>query len=170
MNTSAGTGARRREEIRRLVRKAPVRSQEELQQLLAERGFAVAQPTLSRDLTLLGLAKTPNGYVDPVAAGGASFVPVESREERWTRHVAESVLSAAVASSLVVLRTPPAAAHAVALALDQAELPGVSGTIAGDDTIFVATPSPAAARRLAARVAALLAPARAVRPVRRPRA
>jgi transcriptional regulator of arginine metabolism len=56
----------------------------------------------------------------------------------------------------VVVRTPPAAAHPVARALDEAELAGVVGTIAGDDTVFVATPSDGAARALARRMAASL--------------
>jgi transcriptional regulator of arginine metabolism len=56
----------------------------------------------------------------------------------------------------VVVRTPPAAAHRVARALDEAELAGVAGTIAGDDTVFVATPSDSAARALARRLAASL--------------
>ena len=64
---STGEALRRREEILRLVRGHAVRSQEELQSLLRRRGFAVAQPTLSRDLKSLGLVRTPTGYVAPPA-------------------------------------------------------------------------------------------------------
>lgn len=163
MNTSGGA-LRRREEIRRLVRREAVRSQEELQELLLSRGFEVAQPTLSRDLRELGLAKTHAGYVDP-AAGGAAFVAPEGREERLARVLGAFGLGVQVAASLVVVKTPPAGAQAVGLALDAAELSDVVGTISGDDTVFVATPSASAARRLAARLAAALPG----RPARRPR-
>ena len=56
---------RRREEIAAIVRSTAVASQAQLLKLLRQRGFRVTQPTLSRDLHELGLAKTPNGYVAP---------------------------------------------------------------------------------------------------------
>ena len=65
-------------------------------------------------------------------------------------------LSIRPAGSLVVVKTPPASAHPVARALDEAQLAGVAGTIAGDDTVFVATPGDGAARALARRMAAWL--------------
>ena len=162
---------RRRDEILRVVRERPVHSQEELQQRLAERGFAVAQPTLSRDLKDLGLAKTPSGYVAPgpdeafdtTAFGGRLK---ERQEERLNRALDEFVLSVARAGMLVVLKTPPAAAHPVARAIDEASLEGAVGTIAGDDTIFLAAGSGEAAARLAARFSATL---NQRRPARRPR-
>lgn len=151
-----GTGRRRRE-ILALVGLGGVRSQEELQRRLRRRGIAVAQPTLSRDLKALGLAKTPTGYVTTPAG---AFVPAETRRTALERTVAEFVLSVRAAASLVVVRTPPAGAHPLARALDEALLPDVVGTIAGDDTVFVATPGPAAALRLERRLRAPLAPAR----------
>jgi transcriptional regulator of arginine metabolism len=143
---------RRRREILALVGAGGVRSQEELQRRLRRRGIAVAQPTLSRDLRSLGLAKTPAGYV---AASGAAFVPADVRAAALERAVGEFVLSVRAAGSLVVVRTPPAGAHPVARALDEADLPAVVGTIAGEDTVFVATTGPAAARLVERR---LLAP------------
>ena len=126
-----------------------MRSQEEIQRQLRRRGIAVAQPTLSRDLKALGLAKTPAGYVTP---GRVVFVPAEMRHQVLDRRLAESVLSVRAAASLVVIRTPPAGAHPLARALDEADLDQVIGTVAGDDTVFVATPGPAAARRLERRL------------------
>jgi len=134
-----------------------VRSQEELQRRLRRRGIAVAQPTLSRDLKTLGLAKTPAGYVTPSAG---VFVPAETRQGALGRAVGEFVLSVRAAASLVVVRTPPAGAHPFARALDEAELPDVVGTIAGDDTVFVATLGPSAALRLERRLRTPVAPAR----------
>lgn len=147
---------RRRDAIVRLVREEPVRSQEELQRLLARRGFDATQPTLSRDVRELGLVKTPRGYSLPGDAGPAA--DAERRLGRLARVLADSLLSVRIAGTLVVLKTPPAGAHPLARALDEAELPEAVGTIAGDDTIFVAAPDPAAARALAARLSTPGAP------------
>jgi transcriptional regulator of arginine metabolism len=62
----------------------------------------------------------------------------------------------AAAGTLVVVKTPPAAAHTVGLAIDNAELSEVVGSVAGDDTVFLATLSPEVAARLALRLAAIL--------------
>ena len=140
------------------MREGAVRSQEEIQRRLRRRGIAVAQPTLSRDLRALGLAKTPAGYVTP---GGTAAVPAETRQGALDRALGESVLSVQVAASLVVIRTPPAGAHPLARALDEAELADVVGTVAGDDTVFVATPGAPAALRLERRLRAPLTPRRA---------
>jgi transcriptional regulator of arginine metabolism len=140
------------------VRGEAIHSQEELQRCLATRGFQVAQPTLSRDLRDLGLAKTPNGYVAP-DSGGVFPVPPPAREQRESRLdgvLRAHVRSIATAHTLVVVKTPPAAAHPVGLAIDEAELPEVVGSVAGDDTVFLATTSPEIAGRLAARLTEIL--------------
>ncbi len=159
MNIHAtGTALRRRDEILRLVRERAVRSQEELAGLLRARGFRVAQPTLSRDVRDLGLAKTAAGYVLPASVGPAPDAVRVSGGQRVEKAVRDSVLTVVPAGTLVVLKTPPAQAHPVARALDEDPMPGVAGTIAGDDTIFVATTGAAAAARLADRFRALLRP------------
>src|SRR5215510_3377834 len=156
MNEPRDTGSLRRQEIiLDVVRASAVRSQGELQQLLRKRGVAVAQPTLSRDLRELGLAKTPRGYLAPGVAV-ARFAPAALREEKLRRILRTFALSVRPAGSLVVVKTPPASAHPVARALDEAQLAGVAGTIAGDDTVCVATPGDGAARALARRMAAWL--------------
>jgi transcriptional regulator of arginine metabolism len=160
-NQTSGQARRRRAEILRLVQERPVRSQEELQLLLRQRGFAAAQPTLSRDVRDLGLARTPTGYTAPPAP--SPFVPGERREDALDRTLARDVLSVQAAGTLVIIRTPAAGAHPVARALDEAALPGVVGTIAGDDTVFVATAGAGSARRLARRLAAPLTPSRVLR-------
>jgi len=156
---------RRRAAILELVREHAVRSQEELQQLLRRRGFTVAQPTLSRDLKDLGLARTPTGYA--ASAPPSSFVPGARREAALDRALAHSALVAQAAGTLVVVKTPPGEAHPVARAVDESGLPVVVGTIAGDDTVFIATPSPAAARKVERR---LRVPLSAIRQTRRARA
>jgi transcriptional regulator of arginine metabolism len=156
MNEHREAGSlRRREAIVDLLRSGTVRSQAEFQQLLRKRGIVVAQPTLSRDLRELGLAKTPRGYLAPQAAV-TRFAPASMREEKLRRALRGFALSIRPAGLLVVVKTPPAAAHSLARALDEAELAGVVGTIAGDDTVFVATPSEKAARALARRMTASL--------------
>src|SRR5256886_14603087 len=149
MNIHAhGDGLRRRDEILRIVGELSVHSQDELQALLKKRGFRVTQPTLSRDLRELGVAKSPNGYVTRDAfAGGAvvAFAPRDVAESRLDQAVAEYVTGADTAGNLVVIRTPAASAQPVASAIDGASIDGVLGTIGGEDTIFVAFRTPSEA-------------------------
>ena len=155
-HTSETQGSTRRHEaILEAIKARTVRSQGELRGLLRRRGFDVAQPTLSRDLRELGLAKTPTGYVAPESAV-TRFAPAPLRETRLRRALAAYGLSVQPAGALVVIRTPSAGAHPLARTLDEAALPEVVGTIAGDDTIFVATTGERTARTLARRLAAAL--------------
>jgi transcriptional regulator of arginine metabolism len=156
MNIHAhGGGLRRRDEILRIVSDQSVHSQDELLALLKKRGFRVTQPTLSRDLRELGVAKSPNGYVTRDAfAGGAvvAFAPRDVVETRLEQAIAEYVTGADTAGNLVVIRTPAASAQPVASAIDAASIDGVLGTIGGDDTIFVAFRTPSAASEFVERV------------------
>lgn len=143
---------RRREEILRIVRETAVHSQDELLAALRTQGVKVTQPTLSRDLRELGLVKTPNGYVTPEAlAPVAAFAP-RVIEHRFEQLVRDSVLTAEAAMNLVVIKTPVAAAQPLASAIDATEIGDAMGTIGGDDTIFVAFRTPAAAEAFARRV------------------
>lgn len=144
---------RRREEILRIVRASAVHSQDELMAALRTHGFTVTQPTLSRDLRELGLVKTPNGYVSTeTIAPVATFTPRATMEHRFEQLVKDSVISAEAALNLVIVKTPVAAAQPLASAIDTMNLDGVAGTIGGDDTIFVAFRTPAAAESFAQRV------------------
>src|SRR5919206_4627001 len=116
MNIHAhGEILRRREEILRIIREQVVHSQDALLAALRKHGFRVTQPTLSRDLHELGVAKSPNGYVAPGDLAAvtpiAAFTPRELRNERFEQLVRDSVLSAEAAVNLVVIRTPPAGAQ-----------------------------------------------------------
>jgi transcriptional regulator of arginine metabolism len=139
-----GGKAARHARIVTLLKDRPVRSQAELSLALADAGFGVAQATLSRDLEELGAVKlrTADGglpcYVipedgAPLTARSADDAP----PQRLARLVAELLVSADASANLVILRTPPGAAHFLASAVDRAALPDVVGTIAGDDTILV---------------------------------
>ena len=150
------TKAARHARIVALLGEHPVRSQAELAALLQRAGVHVTQGTLSRDLDELGAVKlrTPDGglpvYVvpedgSPLTARGADDAP----PHRLARLIGELLTSADASGNLVVLRTPPGAAHFLASALDRAGLPEVIGTIAGDDTILVVARDPAGGRALA---------------------
>jgi len=157
MNIHApGEALRRREEILRIVRETSVASQDELLRLLGKRGYALTQPTLSRDVRELGLIKTPNGYMTPqaMAAGGsvAAFAPRERLQERLEQLFRDSVIFAQAAGNLVVIKTPVAAAQPLASALDTTPNDDILGTIGGDDTIFIAFTTPAAASSFARRI------------------
>jgi transcriptional regulator of arginine metabolism len=153
---SQGDALRRREEIVKVVREVSVHSQDELMTILRGRGVSVTQPTLSRDMKELGLAKTPRGYIAPgeisAAASTVSFAPRDVVEGRLDQLLRDAVLSAEVGGNLVVIRTPAAAAQPVASAIDGAALPDVLGTVGGDDTIFVALRTTAAAQAFAKRI------------------
>lgn len=147
---------RRKEEIVTIIRQTAVHSQDELLMLLGKRGFRVTQPTLSRDLRELGVAKSPSGYVAPglIAAVTpiAGFAPRDIREARLEQIIRDLVIAAEAAGHMVVIRTPAASAQPLASALDSAALDDVLGTIGGDDTIFVALRTAEAAAGLARHV------------------
>lgn len=140
---------RRHSQILGLLRQGPVESQQRLAELLAERGIRVAQATLSRDLHALGAVKTPMGYTLPdrlagMDAGDDDRLPL-------ARVVRMYVHDVRVGGTMVVLRTGPGHAQVVALEIDRLSTGEILGTIAGDDTIFVACESQQAASDLARR-------------------
>ena len=133
-----------------------VGSQAELAAALDDEGFEVTQATLSRDLEELGAVKlrTPDGglpsYVVPEdGAPLTSRTAKDAPPQRLARLIDELLVSAEASANLVVLRTPPGAAHFLASAVDRAGLPDVLGTIAGDDTILVVARDPDGGRALA---------------------
>jgi transcriptional regulator of arginine metabolism len=143
------TPDRRREAVARILRDRRVGSQEELIARLAAAGFAATQATLSRDLARLGARRVASPDAPPVYE-----LPEEERRD-GTAALAGLVRAVASNGALVVVRTHPGSAPAVARAIDLARLPESLGTIAGDDTIFVAPSRERGATPLAARVRAL---------------
>lgn len=142
-NTMASTRAGRQARIIGLLIEHRVHSQPQLLELLAAEGIAVTQATLSRDLDELGAVKLraadggQGTYVIP--EDGSPVKGVEGGTARLAKLLSELLVSAEACQAMVVLRTPPGAAHYLASALDRANLPEVAGCIAGDDTIFVQT-------------------------------
>ena len=145
---------RRQKLIADLIRAEAVGSQEELTARLAAQGLTVNQATVSRDLDQLGAVKVKRGgalaYALPDQLGDSDWAA-----SRLERILGEWVLSVEAAGNLLILKTPPGSAHLVGLALDQAQLPEIAGTICGDDTIFAACRSAAEADALGAKLKAL---------------
>jgi len=131
--------AQRQQLIRQVLAAGPVRSQRELQLALAERGVEVNQATISRDLASLGVMRGSRGggpaYLLPDDIAEAPALAAASRLQRL---LADLPLEIDAAPPLLVLRTTHGAANAIASSLDLARHVDVVGTVAGDDTIFVA--------------------------------
>lgn len=141
----------RQGQILKLIRNKRIFTQDDLARELKDAsGLQATQVTLSRDIRELGLVKTPEGYQQMAeAAAGPSFESV----------AAEFLQDARVAQNLIVLRTSPGNANALAVALDKEEWPEVVGTLAGDDTILVVTPDSGTATKLHHKLIRLMQPA-----------
>jgi transcriptional regulator of arginine metabolism len=168
MNISPLTKAARHAQIASILshKSVPVRSQEELAELLGQRGVRVTQATLSRDLEELGAVRLrgrdgvlvyalpgepgPGGLsLGAVLAGGPFAPSAADPAARLTRVAAELLVSAEASANLVVLRTPAGAAQLLASAIDHAGWPAVLGTVGGDDTVLVIARDPAGGPELA---------------------
>ena len=127
--------------ILELVSTRAIRTQEELADALATEGWEVTQSSVSRDITSLRLVKVDGAYRRP---------PREDvGQDPDERRIADGVLTCEPAGdALIVLHTPPGEANRVAVALDRLAWPDIVGTIAGDDTIFLAARDSAAQRRV----------------------
>lgn len=157
------TKAARQRKIVEILGREKVRSQTDLQNLLAEHGLEITQATLSRDLDELSAVKVRDGdselvYAVPGEGGDRSVRPApgdKAQETRLARIAEELLVSAEASGNLVVLRTPPGAAQYFASAIDHADLPEILGCIAGDDTVLVISKNPAGGSAVAARFLAL---------------
>jgi transcriptional regulator of arginine metabolism len=134
----------RRAAIRDLLVTGPAETQGSLVSALEELGFAATQSSVSRDLKEIGAVKTARGYELPAA---------NDLGDNQVAAVAELLRSMTPAgSNLLVIRTAIGAAQRVGLALDRCGWPGMVGTIAGDDTVFIATESAHAQKNLISRI------------------
>ena len=145
----------RQRAIRDLVEQRPIRTQQELAAALRDRGFRATQATISRDVAELGLGKGSRegraAYVLPPRLRDAEV----SGEDRLRRLLVDVPVEFRVADLILVIKTLPGSAHAVAAALDRTRWPEIIGSIAGDDTVFVATGDRSSLRRLRDRLIGL---------------
>ena len=130
-----GTASRHRA-VRAILAEQVVSSQAHLARLLAERGFPVTQATVSRDLRAVGAAKarSADGTMRYVSGPGAIRPDAMDALAVTLSSFARSIKAS---GNLVVIKTDPGAAHVVAGAVDTADLDGVLGTVAGDDTMLI---------------------------------
>ena len=124
------TKTQRHSAILDLVNRGSAHTQQDIAHALARRGMHTTQATISRDIQELGLVRSGEGYRSSVAL------------------VRELVLSIELVAPLAVIRTPPGTANLVARRIDEAALPGVAGTVAGDDTIIAVLSRATAGRAL----------------------
>lgn len=129
--------AKRHQAILRIIRQRPVATQEELAQYLAAQGIEVTQATVSRDIRELRLMKVANGigyrYAEPPQP-----LPVDTYG-RVRRAFVDFVVSIEYSGNLVVIKTSPGTANAVAAGIDEASFPFVLATLAGDDVVLIIT-------------------------------
>ena len=135
--------------IAELLDEHEVSTQQQLQQLLAGLGVDVTQATVSRDLDRLGVMRVRRH---------GRLVYALPEDEAPTDPIAQVVIALGLvrtmeaSGNLAVLRTGPANAHPVAIAFDNASLPGIIGTIAGDDTIALIAREPSTGNDLIQRI------------------
>ena len=143
----------RQQAILSIIRESEVRTQEELARELRARGFEVTQATVSRDIRELGVVKVASKDGGYRYAAPPSPLPPDAlgRAQRTFRDFVKDI---AYSGSLLVIKTQPGSAMVVAAALDDLNLEGVAGTIAGDDAVLVVAkdgkpaPAPGAATEL----------------------
>jgi transcriptional regulator of arginine metabolism len=128
----------RQRSIRDLVDQRAIRTQQELAAALRERGFKTTQATISRDVAELGLIKVSREGMVAYALPPRLIEAETSGEDRLRKLFRDLPVEIREAGLLLVIRTLPGSAHAIAAALDRARWPEVVGSVAGDDTVFVA--------------------------------
>lgn len=127
---------RRQDTIKRIVETKEIETQDELLEELTKAGFSTTQATISRDIREMKLTKVAAGN------GRQKYTLIQNTDtdvmEKYHQVLSAGILNIDHAENLVVVRTVPGMAMAVAAALDNMNLPGLMGCIAGDDTIFCA--------------------------------
>jgi transcriptional regulator of arginine metabolism len=130
VKAAVATKDRRQQAILDLISRGGAQTQHDIAAALSRRGMPTTQATISRDIHELGLVRSGNGYRSNAGL------------------VRELVLSIELISPLAVIKTPPGTANMVARRIDEAALPGVAGTVAGDDTIIAVLREKSASRAL----------------------
>ena len=123
----------RQEEIVKIIQSMEIETQDQLLEVLRSRGFSTTQATISRDIKDLRMVKELTG------SGGYRYAMSDRKssaasDTRLRNIFKEGVVSAEVAQNIVVVRTMPGLASAACSALDSMEIPGMVGSLAGDDT------------------------------------
>lgn len=149
--TTANDRARRRQRLSELLREGMEGTQDEIGERLAVDGFVTTQATISRDLDDIGAVRRHEGKRIVYGLAERNGPPTAFGKRMFT----EVVRSVDASGNLVVVRTFPGMAPTIAAVLDQAEVKGILGTVAGDDTVLVVADERAGGRRVAKRIAEL---------------
>lgn len=128
--------------IREILKRGGVHTQTELKNKLNKKGFNVSQATVSRDLKELGYIRAPIGD------GTYRIIKVEGGKERIDLLFKMGLVELSPVGNIIIIKTKPGNAHALAGAIDRAQIEGIIGTVAGDDTIFSVTREEAIAGRV----------------------
>ncbi len=127
-----GDKAHRQKAILELVKGRPIHTQDELVEALRSMDHAVTQATVSRDIRELGLSREPSPT-------GSRYAVRSGLNVRLPQVLRDFVSAVDGVHFMAVVHTPPGTATLVAFAIDQSGWPEVLGTVAGDDTVLVAT-------------------------------
>ena len=130
--------AERMEAVKTIIRENQISSQEQLLTELHKEGFDVTQATLSRDLKQLKVAKVSdgnNGYMYSIP-GYDKVKPSNTVSSVYIEDLKRGFLSIAYSGNMCIIKTLVGHANSVAAAIDNLSIPGIMGTVAGDDTIF----------------------------------
>jgi arginine repressor len=147
--------ASRHARIKEIIENKAVETQEELAEALRKKGIEVTQATVSRDIKELMLIKVPTGE----GRYRYAFPPEQNvvfSQARLERVFKESVIGLDHSLNIIVIRTVPGLAQAVAYAVDSTKWPEIIGTVGGDDTIFILVKPPEAVDTVLAKFRALL--------------
>jgi transcriptional regulator of arginine metabolism len=133
------TKRERQRAIRELIATEPIGSQQELATRLVERGFAVTQATVSRDIADLGLVKVPRDDHHVYVAGESvvASLPPRPSDERLRRILGDIPVTVGRSGLILVLTGTPGTASVIAQAIDESTLQEQEGTLAGDNTLLV---------------------------------
>jgi transcriptional regulator of arginine metabolism len=126
----------RQSTILELIDRYDIETQDELSEVLREKGFEVTQATISRDIKELKLIKVQSG--NGTYKYAASGTEQSGKLDVLKRIFRDTVVSMQQAASLIVIKTLTGSANAAAEAIDKLEMPDIVGTLAGDNTIFIA--------------------------------
>jgi transcriptional regulator of arginine metabolism len=146
MNSGPAAKRDRQRAIREIIVRDPIGSQQELAERLVERGFAVTQATVSRDIAELGLVKVPSAaghvYVTPEllvtgSAPSSAAAAGSASDERLRRILADIPVTIGRSGLILLVTGSPGTASVIAQAIDESSLTEQEGTLAGDNTTLV---------------------------------
>lgn len=145
----------RQQAVRDLLGARSISTQHELAAALRERGFRATQATVSRDVAEMGLIKVSRDGARHYAMPPRSGPPETTGDERLAFILHDLPIDVRPSGLMLIVRAVPGSAHAIAAALDRTGWPEVAGSIAGDDTVFIACSDRKALDRVRARLVQL---------------